>query len=68
MNWERVNRCKHPRADLTENHVRCWTEYCEATEEFCPDCRAYIVKCQCGCCNFISGWSERRWRKYWNRK
>lgn len=61
--WNKVERCKHENADSTSTVIHCATEYSYAREKYCPDCKAYIVECSCGCCNDISGWSELRWRK-----
>jgi hypothetical protein len=66
--WTRVENCKHEKADYTSSCISCGTPYCDAHEEFCPECRVFILKCQCGFCSGMSGWSEMRWRRYRRKK
>ena len=65
--WARVWKCKHPNIVWTGSGVYCGTDRCVGTEEFCPDCRAYLIECGCGNCNGASGWSQAR-RNAFERK
>ena len=61
--------CKHENLhpDIY-NFFSCPTPYCSGGEYFCLDCRRYIVECGCQYNNDVSGWSMKRWRKYWEKR
>ena len=62
--WDKVEKCKHE--NLSPTHfggVFCGTPYCNAGEDHCLDCGVYITKCDCGYCNGMSGWPEKRWAR-----
>ena len=63
--WDKVIKCNHD--NISEDYfeiVYCPTPYCSGYEVHCLECGAFITKCDCGFCNGISGWSEKRWRKF----
>ena len=62
--WIRVHNCSHENIDRDyfDSGV-CGTPNCRWVEERCLDCGAYIMKCDCGFCNSISGWPQKRWGK-----
>jgi len=57
--WDKVHECKHDNS-VWKRSLFCDTEYCSASEYYCPDCRVYEVECLCGYRNGFSGWSEKR--------
>lgn len=63
--WEKVEKCNHENlySDYYEL-VYCDNEYCSGSESHCADCGVFITTCQCGYCNGISGWPEKRWSKH----
>ena len=62
--WKNVYNCPHKNANMTNTFIGCLTPYCSAHELYCPDCHVYMVECLCHCCDGISGWPEKRWRKF----
>ena len=68
--WEKVENCKHGNADYTDacSIIRCPTPYCSGDETKCLDCGAYIIKCDCGFMNSVSGWSMARLNRYQQKK
>ena len=61
-----VEECQH--VNISPDYYAGGTcmEYCSWSESFCRDCRRYLQRCQCGCCNGEDGWSNAR-RRAWNR-
>lgn len=67
--WNKVDKCKHE--NMSPGYyegVSCWTDYCGGQESHCLDCGVYIVKCGCGSCNGMSGWSDKRHRQQQRKK
>ena len=63
--WGKVEKCKH--INESSNYlelISCATPYCVGHEIHCLDCGVYISKCDCGCNNGMSGWSNKRWGIY----
>ena len=61
---DKMLSCKHKNISGTYWEIySCETPYCTATETYCLDCRAFIVKCGCGYNNGISGWPLKRYRQ-----
>lgn len=61
------DECCYIHKNLYPNYIEIWhceTPYCQVTEYHCKDCGMFIMECGCGYNNGISGWSEKRWRKY----
>lgn len=59
--WKKVILCNHEFYGDYAGYIYCETPYCEGYELHCKKCNAYISKCDCGYCNGVSGWSEKRW-------
>jgi len=60
--WERVAACKHERLSDHCWYWACSNEYCGVGESHCLDCGAYLIECQCGAENGMSGWPRARRR------
>jgi len=63
--WDKVDNCDHK--NLSPNYLQligCDTPYCSGDEVHCLDCGVYISECGCGANNGMSGWSDKRWKKY----
>lgn len=61
--WDKAVKCKHKNLSPTYSEfINCWTPYCSGCEEYCLDCRVYIVTCGCGFYNGMSGWPDKRHR------
>ena len=66
----RMMICEHKDEWLSEHYetVYCGTPYCDGDEVHCLKCRTFIVKCLCQSCSGESGWSQRRWKRHWDRR
>jgi len=67
--WENVLQCKHKNLypDFYED-IFCSTPYCSGYEIHCKDCGAFISECDCLSNSGISGWSNKRWKIFNNKK
>ena len=67
--WKKVTKCNHKNlsSDYCEP-IYCDTPYCGGYEVHCLDCGAYISKCDCGYCNDVSGWPQKRWNNLMKRQ
>jgi len=62
--WNKVIKCHHIYHPNYIDNLTCNTPYCSGYEVHCAQCGVYITKCDCGYLNGISGWPEKRWRKF----
>ncbi len=67
--WDKVDKCKHE--NLSPDYyepIYCDTPYCGGDESHCLSCGVFIATCGCQSCNGLSGWPEKRWKKYYKKK
>lgn len=67
--WDRVEACEHKNFNPNYfEHVDCGTPYCSGDESHCLDCKVFITECKCGAQSGMSGWSNKKYMRYWAKK
>lgn len=69
MDWDKVSKCKHENLYDYSEYETCWTPLCGTAYEYhCRDCGVFFVKCACGFCDGMSGWSDKRWNRFYKKR
>jgi hypothetical protein len=66
--WDKVGKCGHEHLTGYYDWSPCENEGCVWEETHCADCGVFIVECACGVNNRLSGWTNRRFWKWFYKK
>jgi hypothetical protein len=66
--YTKVDNCEHEFSKNYSIFIHCSTPYCVGYEYHCIKCGVYISECSCGVNNGMSGWSDKRWKQFNQKK